>query len=186
MEITENKYDKNNNLTEEGNCLSYGEPNCAIKPLFGYEYNSKNLITRKFQIAKFSPHNTDAYYYYDEKNNEIESKGFYIYSEKERILGYCYKYEFDEYGYRIKEEETTGSYRMIGFDKFKTQITKYDKFHNVTTEEYINSAGETIKLINRNYNYDIKGNWLKMEESVGKTKEDLKLVEITKREIKYF
>lgn len=86
VELTNYKYDQNGNVIEEGNCLSYGEPNCEIKPLYGYEYNSKNLKIKEFQLAKFSPHNTDSYYYYDEKGNEIEVKGFYIYPDKEQFL----------------------------------------------------------------------------------------------------
>jgi hypothetical protein len=183
VKITQYKYDENGNVIEEGNCLSYGEPNCEIKPLFGFEYNSKNLVTRKFQLAKFSPHNTD---YYDEKGNEIEVKGFYIYPEKEPILGYDYKYEFDEFGNQTKEEESIGNYRMIGFTKYKTQLTQYDKFHSVISDEYITSDGLTIKLIKKSYIYDKKGNWLKMETSEGKNSEDLKLIEISKREIKYY
>ncbi len=186
VEITQYKYDENGNVIEEGNCLSYGEPNCEIKPLYGYEYNLKNLLIREFQIAKFSPHNTDSYHYYDEKGNEIEVKGFYIYPEKEPILGYDYKYEFDEFGNQTKEEESIGNYRMIGFTKYKTQLTRYDKFHNIISEEYLTSDGSTIKLVKNDYIYDKKGNWLKIETSEGKNSDDLKLIEVSKREIKYY
>jgi len=186
VQLTSYKYDENGNLIEEGNCISYGEPNCEIKPVFGFVYNSKNLITKKFQFAKFSPHNTDSYYYYDEKGNEIEVKGFYIYSEKEPILGYDYKYEYDIYGNKTKEEEIAGNYRSIGFDKYKTQISKYDKFQNIISEEYITSEGSFIKIINKKYVYDKNGNWTKMETFEGKNKDELKLTEISNREISYY
>ena len=186
VELTKYKYDQNGNLIEEGNCLSYGKPNCEIKPLYGYQYNSKNLINRKFQLAKFSPHNTDSYYYYNEKGNEIEVKGFYIYPEKEPILGYDYKYEFDEFGNRTKEEEVIGKYKSIGFDEYRTQITQYDKFQNIVLDQYITSEGSTIKFINKKYVYDKNGNWTKMETFEGKNKEELKLTEISKREISYY
>lgn len=184
--ITNYKYDENGNQIEEGHCLSYGEPNCEIKPLYGYEYNSNNLISRKFQLAKFSPHNTDSYYYYDEKGNEIEVKGFYIYPEKEPILGFDYKSEYNVFGNKTKEEEIAGNYRSIGFDKYKTQNTQYDKFQNMILDEYISSEGKTIKIVQKKYTYDKKNNWLKMETFQGKNKDDLKLTEISTREIKYF
>lgn len=186
VELTNYKYDQNGNVIEEGNCLSYGEPNCEIKPLYGYEYNSKNLKIKEFQLAKFSPHNTDSYYYYDEKGNEIEVKGFYIYPDKEPILGYDYKYEFDDYGNKIKEEEIVGNYRSIGFEKYKTRNTQYDKFRNMILDEYISSEGKPIKIIQKKYTFDKNNNWLKMETYEGKNKDDLKLTEISKREIKYF
>lgn len=184
--ITKYKYDENGNQIEEGNCLSYGEPNCEIKPLYGYEYNSKNLITREFQLAKFSPHNTDSYHYYDEKGNEIEVKGFYIYPGKEPILGYDYKSEYNVFGNKTKEEEIAGNYRSIDFDKYKTQNIQYDKFQNMILDEYISSEGKTIKIVQKKYTYDKKGNWLKMETFEGKNKDVLKLTEISTREIKYF
>ncbi len=186
VQLTQYKYDENNNLIEEGNCVSYGEPNCEIKPVFGYLYNSKNLITKKYQLAKFSPHNTDQYYYYDENDNEIQVKGYYIYPDQEPILGYDYIYEYDKFGNQIKEEESIGKYRMIGFEKYKTQLTQYDKFQNLVSDEYINSEGLTIKVVIKNYTYDKKGNWLKMETFEGKNKNDLTLIEVSKREIKYF
>lgn len=186
VEITQYKYDEMGNVIVEGNCLSYGEPNCEIKPLFGFEYNSKNLVTRKYQLAKFSPHNTDSYHYYDEKGNEIEAKGFYIYPEKAPILGYDYKYEFDKFGNKTKEEESIGNYRMIGFTKYKKQLTQYDKFQSIISDEYISSDGITIKLVKKSYDYDKRGNWLKRETLEGKNIDDLKLIEVSKREIKYY
>lgn len=187
VKITQYKYDKNSNLIEEGNCLSYGEPNCEIRPLFGYEYNSKNLVTKKFQLAKFSPHNTDEYYYYDDKGNEIEAKGLYIYSDRIiPVVGYNYLSEYDVFGNKIKETEIAGNYREIGFDKYKTQITQYDKFQNMISDEYITSDDSILKIIKKKYTYDKRGNWIKMETFEGKTKDNLKLTAISKREIKYF
>jgi hypothetical protein len=186
VEMTQYKYDEHNNLIEEGNCLSYGDPNCTIKPLFAYEYNSKNLLARKYQLAKFSPNNTDEYYFYDDKGNEVEVKGIYIYPDKEPFIGYNYKSEYDKFGNKIKEQEITGNYRSIRFEKYKIQITQYDNFQNMTLDEFIASDGSNIKTVKKVYNYDKKGNWINMETYEGKNQNDLKLVEISKREIKYF
>lgn len=186
VQLTSYKYDENGNLIEEGNCISYGEPNCEIKPVFGFLYNSKNLIIKKFQFAKFSPHNTEEYYLYDEKGNKTEVKGLYIYPDKEPIVGFQDKYEYDEFGNKIKDEEIVGKYRMLGFEKYKTQISKYDKFQNIISEEYITSEGSFIKIINKKYVYDKNGNWTKMETFEGKNKDELKLTEISNREISYY
>ena len=186
VQLTQYKYDDNHNLIEEGSCVSYGEPNCDIKPLFGYQYNSKNLVTKKFQLAKFSPHNTDQYYYYDDNGNKTQVKGYYIYPDQEPIVGFDTKYEYDVFGNQTKEEDTVSKYQMIGFDKYQTQITQYDKFQNIVSDEYINSDGTIIKNVKKTYNYDKKNNWVKMETFEGKNKNDLKLIEICKRDIKYF
>ena len=94
------KYDANKNKIEEGQCFtSNDEKDCNYKPLFGFEYNSQNKLIKEFQLAKFSPHNTDQYYLYDTNGNEIESKGYYIYPGKEPILGYHFKYEYNEFEY---------------------------------------------------------------------------------------
>lgn len=186
VQLTSYKYDENGNMIEEGNCISYGEPNCGIKPVFGFVYNSKNLITKKFQFAKFSPHNTEEYYQYDEKGNNIEVKGLYIYPDKEPIIGFQDKYEYDEFGNKIKDEEIVGKYRMLGSEKYKTQISKYDKFQNIISDEYITSEGLSIKIINKKYVYDKNGNWTKMETFEGKNKDELILTEVSKREILYY
>lgn len=184
--MTQYKYDEHENLIEEGNCLSYGDPNCIIKPLFAYEYNSKNLLTKKYELAKFSPNNTDEYFFYDDNANKIEIKGIYIYPDKEPFVGFNYKIEYDQFGNKIKEQELTGNYRSINFDKYKTQITRYDKFQNMTLDEYVTSKGETIKTVKKIYVYDKNGNWINQETYAGKNENDLKLTEITKREIEYF
>lgn len=53
-------------------------------------------------------------------------------------------------------------------------------------DEYISSEGKPIKIIQKKYTFDKNNNWLKMETYEGKNKDDLKLTEISKREIKYF
>jgi hypothetical protein len=53
-------------------------------------------------------------------------------------------------------------------------------------DEYISSEGKTIKIVQKKYTYDKKNNWLKMETFEGKNKDDLKLTEISKREITYY
>ena len=186
VQISHYRYDLNDNLIEEGNCLSYGDPNCEIKPLYGYEYNSKNLLVKEFQFAKFSPHNTDQYYSYDEKGNKVESKGIYISSDKEPRIGYHYVLEYDQYGNVTKEEEITGNgNRMIGFEKYRTHLSQYDKFQNLLSEEYISVNGTAIKLVQKVYTYDKQGNWLKMETFAGTNKDDIKLEETSTRTIQY-
>jgi small nuclear ribonucleoprotein (snRNP)-like protein len=186
MEMTCYKYDGANNLIEEGNCTSYGDSDCICKPLYGFEYNFLKQQTRSFELAQFSPHNTDSYYTYDNSGNEIETKGLYIYKDKEPILGYHYKTEFDKLGNKIKEEELVGSYRTIGFEKYKTQLSTYDKFQNLILDEYIASDGSRIKVVRKKYKYDKKNNWIKMETEEGKTIDDLKVIEVSERAIKYY
>ncbi len=182
------KYDINNNNIEEGQCfLSEVKGECNnYKPLFGYEYNSKNQLVKKFQLAKFSPHNTDEYHLYDNYGNEIESKGYYIYPDKFPILGYHFKYEYNEFGKKIKDVEVVGKYRSLVFEKYKTEITKYDIQQNVVLEEYLTESGLPIKVVVKNYEYDKNGNWIKREIKEGKTYNDIKSIEILTREIVYY
>ncbi|MCC7520213.1 MAG: hypothetical protein IT220_01135 [Flavobacteriaceae bacterium] len=187
LRLTQNKYDENGNLIEEGECVSDGQANCDIKPLFGYMYNSQNLITKKYELAKFSPpYKTEVCYQYDEKGNVIEYKGLYIYPDKDPIIGFLYQYEYNEFGNIIKDEEIIGEYRSLGFDKYKTQITQYDTYQNVILIEYLTAEGSSIKVISKKYEYDRNGNWVKMETFEGKNKEDLKPTEISNREINYY
>jgi hypothetical protein len=186
-ETTQYKYDTSNNLIEKGNCISdLTKKDCIYKPLFGYEYNSKNQLIKEFQLAKFSPHNTDTYYQYDENGNEVESKGFYIYPDKGTTLGYHFKYEYDQFGNKIKDVEVVGQYRSLGFDKYQTETTKYDKYQNVILIEFLTQDSTPIKVISKKYSYDNSGNWTIMETSEGKSYDDLKLTEIITRTIEYY
>jgi len=186
-ETTQYRYDPSNNLIEKGNCISdRNKKDCIYKPLFGYEYNSKNQLIKEFQLAKFSPHNTDTYYQYDENGNEVESKGFYIYPDKGATLGYHFKYEYDQFGNKIKDVEVVGQYRSLGFDKYQTETTKYDKYQNVILIEYLTQDSSPIKVISKKYSYDNSGNWTIMETSEGKSHDDLKLTEIITRTIEYY
>ena len=186
IEITGYKYDEKANLTEEGNCLVYGNGSCDPKPLFGYEYNSKNQLVKKYQLVQFSPHNTDEYFIYDNKGNKIESKGMYVYTDKLPFWGYHFIYEYDEFGSKTKDEEIIGKYRMLGSEKYKTQITQYDNFHNIISEEYRTAEGLTIKVIIKKYIYDKNGNWISMQKAEGKDTNNLIFSEICKREITYY
>lgn len=184
IKVASYKYDEKGNLFEEGNC--YGSESCDPKPLFGYEYDSKNQITKKYQFAKFSPHNTDEYYVYDDNGRKIESKGMYVYTDKLPYWGYHYIYQYDEFGNKIKDEELIGKYRMLGRDKYKTQVTQYDKFNNVISDEYITAEGATIQFVSQKYIYDKMGNWVSREKLQGKNINDLRVTEIYTREIKYY
>ncbi|TEB40689.1 hypothetical protein D0809_29325, partial [Flavobacterium circumlabens] len=106
-------------------------------------------LARKYQLAKFSPNNTDEYYFYDDKGNEVEVKGIYIYPDKEPFVGYNYKSEYDRFGNKVKEQEITGNYRSIRFEKYKTQITQYDNFQNMTLDVFIASDGSYIKTVKK-------------------------------------
>ncbi|SFZ95244.1 hypothetical protein SAMN05428642_1192 [Flaviramulus basaltis] len=181
------KFDLNGNIIEEGHCMkSNGKTECTYKPLFGFEYDNQNRQVRKFQLAQFSPHNTDQIFKYDNNGNKIESIGYYIYPNKEPIIGYNFKYEYNEFGNKTKDVEVIGKYRRLRFDKYKTEVTEYDKFQNIKLEEYLTESGTTLKVVVNNYEYDKLGNWIKKETKEGKTHEDLKATEITTREIEYY
>lgn len=180
------KFDSNGNIIEEGHCVkSNGNTECTYKPLFGFEYDNQNRQVREFQLAQFSPHNTDQIFKYDSNGNKIESIGYYIYPNKEPIIGYQFKYEYNEFGNKIKDVEVIGKYRRLRFDKYKTEVTEYDKFQNIKLEEYLTESGTTLKVVVNNYEYDNFGNWIKKETKEGTNHENLEIIEITKREIQY-
>lgn len=181
------KFDTSNNLIEEGECFkSNGKADCIYKPLFGFQYDEKNRLTKKFQLAKFSPHNTDTYYKFDENGNEIESIGYYIYPNKEPVIGYQFKYEYNEFGNKIKDTEVIGKYRSLNFEKYKTEITEYDNFQNVTSEKFLTESETPIKIIEKKYEYDDYGNWTKRITEEGRNYDDLKPIEISTRNIEYY
>lgn len=181
------KFDLNGNIIEEGQCMkSNGKTECTYKPLFGFEYDNQNRQIRKFQLAQFSPHNTDQIFKYDNNGKKIESIGYYIYPNKEPIIGYQFKYEYNEFGNKTKDVEVIGKYRRLRFDKYKTEVTEYDKFQNIKLEEYLTESGTPIKVIVNNYEYDKFGNWIKKETKEGTNHEDLEIIEITTREIEYY
>ena len=186
-EATQYKYDSSGNLVEEGSCFTKDETiDCGYKPRFGYSYNSKNQVIKKFQLVQFSPHNTDQYFEYDQHDNQVDSKGFYIYPGKEPILGYHFKYHYDEFGNKIKDEEVVGKYRSLDFERYQTEKMKYDAYQNVTLVEYINHSGSPIKVVTKQYTYDNKGNWITMERSEGKSHDELELKELVIRKIEYY
>ena len=128
-------YDGSGNKIEEGSCKPYvdrysKEIKCDYRPIYGWNYNDKNQMTKSFQLADFSPHNTDAYFKYDKHGQEIEAKGYYI-NKKDTVLGYHYITEYNERGNKTKEIELVGRYRSIGFDKYKEERIEYDKFQNI-------------------------------------------------------
>jgi hypothetical protein len=182
------KYDTNGNKIEEGSCENYKGINnpadCNYKALHGYEYNDKSQLTKKFDIGKWSPNNTDTYYQYDEHGNEIEVKGYYITNVK--VLGYHFVYQYDEYGNRIREEEKSGNYSRIDFDKYKYLIMRYDINRNLVQKEYYAPDDKQIKVIRFNYTYDNFGNWIKREKYEGKTEFELSKIEVDDRDIEYF
>jgi hypothetical protein len=183
------KYDQNGNMIQEGWCKSYkglsDKNKCNYQPSVGYEYNTKNELTKKYAIGNWSPHNTDTYYKYDDNGNEIEAKGFYI-TKKDTVLGYHYFYQYNDKGNKIKEDENFGKYRRIGFEKYKTELIEYDNFQNIVLQEFIKSEGQRIKVLKYNYVYDDKGNWIERQKMEGKTSSDLELTERKTREIKYY
>lgn len=186
-ETTQYKYDSSGNLIEEGSCFTKDEKtDCAYKPRFGYKYNFKNQLIKKFQLVQFSPHNTDEYFEYDEHGNQVDSKGFYIYPGKEPIVGYHYKYQYDEFGNKITDQEVVGQYRSLDFERYQTEKMSYDAYQNVTRVEYVSHSGSPIKVVSNRYTYDDTGNWITMEISEGRSHDDLKLKEIVTRKIEYY
>lgn len=181
-------YDSKGNKIEEGRCNNYSGINskdlCDYSPLYGWDYNDKNQIIREFQLAKFSPHNTDSYYKYDYKGNEIEAKGYYI--KNDTVLGYHYKYEYDNYGNKTEEKEVVGNYKRLGFESYKTFIIEFDEFQSVTLKKYIKDDGSTIKVIRINYVYDENNNWVERETEEGKNINEMTKKEIVKRIIEYY
>lgn len=181
------KYDSSNNLIEEGQCFkSKGKSDCNYKPLFGYEYNKKKQLIKEFQLAKFSPHNTVQYYKYDKSGNKIESLGKYIYPDNKTEIGYQFKYEYNEYGNKVKDTEVIGKYRMLNFDKYNIEITKYDKHQNVILEEFITEENKPVKVIVKTYKYDENKNWTGRITQEGKSYDELKTIEVAKRKIEYY
>jgi len=182
------KYDNNGNKIEEGYCENYKgikyPVECNYKALLGYEYNAKNQLTKKFGISKWSPHNTDTYYQYDEYGNEIEAKGYYI--TDVTVLGFHYVYQYDEYGNKIMEEQKAGHYRNIGGVNYKYTRTQYDNYQNITQQEYLTSQNKLLKIVRYIYSYDSVGNWIKKEKLEGNTEQELSKVEVDDRIIEYF
>lgn len=181
------KYDTSNNLIEEGQCFkSKGKSDCIYKPLFGFEYDENNQLIKEFQLAQFSPHNTDQHYKYDDNGNIIESLGYYIYPNNRKEIGYQFKYEYNESGNKTIDIEVIGKYRSLNFEKYKSEITEYDKFQNIILEKYLTESGTPIKIIVKKYEYDKNGNWTKRTTEEGKNFDDLKPIEISNRKIEYY
>ncbi len=184
------KYDSMGNMVEEGKCENYSgidsKIECNYSPLLGWEYNENNQSIREFQLAKFSPHNTDTYYKYDEQGNEIEALGYYIYPEKEPVIGYLFNYEYNDSGRKTKDIEVVGKYRKLGFERYKTEIIKFDKYQNIVLKEFITSDDKIIKVLHYIYLYDSKGNWTEQIKEEGKTEGELKVTETKKRNIEYY
>jgi len=182
------KYDSKGNKIEEGSCNNYSGINsndsCDYSPLYGWDYNDKNQIIKEFQLAKFSPHNTVTYNKYDDKGNKIEAKGYYI--KNDTVLGYHYKYEYDNYGNKTEEKEVVGNYKRLDFESYKILRIEFDEFQNVTLKKYIKDDGSTIKVIRINYDYDEKNNWVELETEEGKNINEMTKKEIIKRIIEYY
>src|SRR5690606_37793319 len=151
-----------------------------------FEYDENDRITKKFQLTQFSPHNTDAYYKYDERGNKIESIGYYIYPDNRKEIGYQFKYEYNEFRNKTKDTEVIGKYRSLHFEKYKTETTKYDQFQNIILEEFLTESNNPIKVVRKTYEYDKKGNWTKRVTEEGKNYNDLKQIEISTRKIEYY
>jgi len=177
-------YDARGNKIEEGHCLNYNGKKCNYKPLNGFIYDESNRMTKNFSIGKWSPHNTDTYYQYDEQGRKVDVKGYYI--SKDTVLGYHYAYEYNEQGQQIKEEEKVGRYRRINFVNYKILITTYDDYNNITRQGYYIANNHPVKIIRYVYSYDSFGNWTKREKYEGKSEEELSKMEINERIIEYY
>lgn len=182
------KYDKNGNKIEKGRCGDYkgldAGTDCEYNPSEGWKYNDKNEMIKEFLIGEWSSNNTDTFYKYDKNGKKIDTKGYYI--KKDTVLLYHFKYEYDDFGNQIKEEQVVGNYRSLDFDPYKTEKRKYDKFQNLILQEYIKTTNERIKVVKYNYLYDEKGNWVEQRKLEGKTSENLEESQIISREIRYY
>ena len=178
-------YDSVGNKIEDSWIQDYkNNKSKEFSPLHGYKYNEKGELILKYCIADFSPHNTNTYYDYDDKGNQVDVKGYYI--KKDTVLGYHYKYQFDKYGNETSEVQVVGNYRRLGIDSYKTHITQYDHYQNVILEEFLNKYGTTVKVVLSKYTFDKRGNWIELVKEEGKNFDELVKVEQTKRVIKYY
>jgi hypothetical protein len=182
-------YDGNGNKIEEGSCKPYfdkysKENKCDYRPIYGWNYDDKNQMIKSFPLADFSPHNIDKYFEYDSNGNKLSVKGFYI--DKDTILGFHHKYTYDLNDNEISNTEVVGSYRRLGFDRYKTENKEFDEFQNIILEEFITKDDVRIKVVKYNYIYDDNGNWIERKKSEGKTTADLELIEQKQRNIDYY
>jgi hypothetical protein len=183
------KYDRNGNKIEEGSCLNYKGVDviaeCDYDPSEGWKYDDKNQIIKEFQIGEWMmSNNTDTFYQYDMNGRKIDTKGYFI--KIDTVLVYHFKYEYDDFGNQIKEEQVVGNYRFSDFGFYNREEKKYDKFQNLLLQEYITATNERIKVVKYNYLYDEKGNWIEQIEFEGKTSEDMIENQIITRKINYY
>ena len=138
-------------------------------------------MIKSFSIGKWSPHNTDTYYEYDEFGNKIDVKGYHI--RKDTILGYHYVFQYNENGQQTKKESKTGYF--YDYNEYNTLFTTYDDHKNITQQEYIRN-NQTVKMIRYVYTYDSYENWIKREQYEGETEENLSVKLVDEREIEYY
>ena len=174
-------YDNRGNKIEEGSCGT----NNQYHPSQGFVYDDNNRLIKNFTIGDWRPHNSDIYYQYDEYGQEIEVKNYYIYNQKDTVLGYHYIYEYNSYGQKTREEALVGDLLQI-HGRYKVIATTYDEHQNMTQQECYNSENQIGFIIRHVYTYDQYGNWIKMEEFEGKNENELKKTNITERIFEYY
>lgn len=184
------KYDSFNNIVEEGQCLiNKNNPECKYRAIEGFEYDPKKHLIKNFQIAQFSPHNTTQYYKFDDKGNNTEIIGEYIYPDKKVKIGYHFIQKFDLFGNLIKKTDIIDGFEIYnenGYELYQSEIWEYDNKGNLTLNAFMTEKNTPIKLITNKYEYDNNGNWIKRITQKGKTFETLEQYEITIREIDYY
>lgn len=185
------KYDSSNNIVEEGQCLiNKNNPECKYRPLEGFEYDNQKHLIKNFQLAQFSPHNTTEYYKFDDKGNNTEIIGEYIYPDKRVKIGFHFVQKFDLFGNMIEKKDIIDGFEMYngnnGYDLYNSEIWEYDNKGNLILNAYMNEKNAPIKVITNKYEYDNNGNWIKRISQKGKTFETLEQYEMTTREIEYY
>jgi hypothetical protein len=192
------EYDKDNNLImyEEDayqhrfHYYSYGVNNellvkkqMVINKTFGQEidtnwYNSFYTYNDSLQLIKEERTNNDSPSYridfeYDNLGrvslNKIYEDGITLYSIRQNI--------YDENGLLVKK--LSFSSEMV----FQNEIKyTYDEHKNIVRQESLRPNGELIQGIDKKYDYDSQGNWIKLTESWSNTGETW----VTYREIEYY
>lgn len=184
------KYDSSNNMIEEGQCLiNKNNPECKYQPLEGFEYDDQKHLIKSFKLAQFSPHNTTEYYKFDNKGNNTEIIGEYIYPDKRVEIGFHFIQKFDVFGNMIKKTDIINgleTYNENGYNLYQSEIWEYDNKGNLTLNAYMTEKNIPIKVITNKYEYDNNGNWIKRITQKGKTFDTLEQSEMTTREIEYY
>src|SRR4030095_4668447 len=190
------KYDANGNVIELSNYRANGKLNSTVKSI--YDASGKLIKEETLlgdgKVDLVSAIKTDA------KGNKIEQedtrpmgnilfnyKYYYKYDEKgqliERIayrgngtLAFKYIFKYDDNGNKTEWIQQDQDSSVVG-----KVIYKYDEKNKLVEETEYNQAGIVKAAYTYSYEFDKKDNWVRRKKM-----QDGKVVEIKKREIKYY